>query len=104
MNNLSVLFVDLKPCRCKIRSITFGVTTTFTDQAKKELEQVKKQFDMLFQPHRNLLNRQKDIELQIETLAGNEVKNLSGQVENQFNKLSFSKCLQQNRCQLYIHE
>lgn len=59
----------------------------FTDQAKKELEHVKSQFDLLFKPHRNLLNRQKDIELQIEALAGNEVKELNGQVQNQFNKL-----------------
>lgn len=59
----------------------------FTDQAKKELDQVKLQIDMLTKPHRNLLNRQKDIEAQIEALEGDEVKQLSGQVQNQFNKL-----------------
>jgi exonuclease SbcC len=59
----------------------------FTDQAKKELDFVTNQFKLLLQPHRNLLNRQKDLELQIEALEGNEVKNLSGQVQNQFNKL-----------------
>ena len=59
----------------------------FTDQAKKELDHVKKQYELVYQPHRNLLKRQNDLELQIEALAGNEVKNLSGRVQNQFNKL-----------------
>ncbi len=59
----------------------------FTDQAKKELDFVNEQFKSLLQPHRNLLNRQMDLELQIEALAGNEVKNLNGQVQNHFNKL-----------------
>ena len=59
----------------------------FTDQAKKELDHIKKQFELIYQPHRQLLKRQNDLELQIEALAGNEVKNLGGRVQEQFNKL-----------------
>ena len=59
----------------------------FTDQAKKELDHVKNQLELISNPYKNLLNRQKDLELQIEALTGNEVKNLSGQVQNLFKKL-----------------
>jgi DNA repair protein SbcC/Rad50 len=59
----------------------------FIDQASKELEQTKKQYDLVLKDYRVLLNRQKDIEIKIETLAGNEVKALSGSVKSQFNKI-----------------
>ena len=59
----------------------------FVDQASKELEQTKKQYELIYKDYRTLLNRQKDIEIQIENLAGNEVKELSGSVKGQFNKI-----------------
>ncbi len=59
----------------------------FVDQANKELVQTKKQYDLVHQDFKILMNRQKDIEIQIENLAGNELNDLSGAVKTQFTKI-----------------
>ncbi|MDX1943485.1 MAG: AAA family ATPase [Saprospiraceae bacterium] len=59
----------------------------FVDQAKEELEVAQKQHEQIFKYHQKLLHRQSDIAQQIEQLAGNEVKELSGQVARQFQKI-----------------
>ncbi|MCB9265334.1 MAG: AAA family ATPase, partial [Lewinellaceae bacterium] len=59
----------------------------FVDEAKTELEAVQERYDGVYKTHRLLLGRQKEIEHQIEQLAGNEVKKLSGQVSRQFGKI-----------------
>ncbi|MCB0599183.1 MAG: AAA family ATPase, partial [Phaeodactylibacter sp.] len=59
----------------------------FVDEAKAELDAVQARHDAAQQAHRELLNRQKEMETQIEQLAGNEVKPLSGQLAQQFKKI-----------------
>lgn len=59
----------------------------YVDQALKELEQTKQQYELIYKDYRRLMNRQTDVQLQIETLAGNEVKQLSGAVALQFKKI-----------------
>ncbi len=59
----------------------------YVDQAAKELEQVKLQYDLVSKDFKALLNRQKSIEIQIENLSGNEVRALSGEVQKQVNKI-----------------
>ncbi|MBK7873443.1 MAG: AAA family ATPase [Saprospiraceae bacterium] len=59
----------------------------FVDQAKEELDIAQKQHEQIFKYHQKLLHRQSDIAQQIEQLAGNEVKELSGQVARQFQKI-----------------
>jgi len=59
----------------------------FADEAKAELAAVQARYDTAYSNHRKLLNRHKEIESQIEQLAGNDVKQLSGQVARQFKKI-----------------
>lgn len=59
----------------------------FVDRAKVEMEAVQARYDLVYNNHRMLLNRQKDLETQIEQLVGSEVKQLSGQVTRQFDKI-----------------
>lgn len=59
----------------------------FVDQAKEELDSTQKQHEQIFKFHQQLLRRQSELTQQIEQLAGNEVKELSGQVAEQFQKI-----------------
>ncbi|MFT5165550.1 MAG: exonuclease SbcC, partial [Saprospiraceae bacterium] len=59
----------------------------FIDQASKELDQTKKQYQLVYANFKALLNRQSDIQNQIENLAGNDINELSGSVKGQFNKI-----------------
>lgn len=59
----------------------------FVDQAKEELDITQKQHEQIFKYHQQLLRRQSELTRQIEQLAGNEVKELSGQVARQFQKI-----------------
>jgi exonuclease SbcC len=59
----------------------------YVDEAKSEFETAQQQYDIIYKHHKSLLNQQKDIENQIEQLSGSEVKQLSGQVAIQFEKI-----------------
>lgn len=59
----------------------------FVNEARAELEKVEARYESVQQSHRELLNRHKDIETRIEQLAGDDVKQLSGQVARQFERI-----------------
>ncbi|MCB0567676.1 MAG: hypothetical protein KDD01_25190 [Phaeodactylibacter sp.] len=61
--------------------------TPFVDEAKVELDAVQARYEIVYGNHRMLLSRQIDIDNQIDQLAGNDVKQLSGQVARQFEKI-----------------
>lgn len=59
----------------------------FIDKAKVELEQVRRRNESAYETHRLLLRRQNDVEIQMEQLSGSELKQLTGQLSRQFQKL-----------------
>lgn len=59
----------------------------FVDEARADLERAEARYESVQRSHRELLNRHKDIETRMEQLAGNDVKQLSGQVARQFKKI-----------------
>lgn len=59
----------------------------FVNIAKDEFEAAKKQQDALLKHHRSLMNQQERIAADIEHLAGTEGKEVSGQVNIQFEKI-----------------
>lgn len=59
----------------------------FVNEAKDELDTVQKQYEFVYKHHRSLLNQQKDVEGKMEQLAGNELKDLSGQVRSHFERI-----------------
>ncbi|MCO6478291.1 MAG: AAA family ATPase [Phaeodactylibacter sp.] len=59
----------------------------FVNEARAELDKVQGRYDAVQKNHRELLNRQKEVETRIEQLAGDEVKQLSGQVARQFQRI-----------------
>ncbi|MCB0557773.1 MAG: AAA family ATPase [Lewinellaceae bacterium] len=63
----------------------------FVDEAKVELDAVQARYEIVYGNHRMLLSRQQDVDNQIDQLAGNDVKQLSGQVARQFEKILASE-------------
>lgn len=59
----------------------------FVNQAKIELEAVQQQFEIQTREQRRLLRLMSNIEVEINRLEGNELKELSGQVEKQFQQI-----------------
>jgi exonuclease SbcC len=60
----------------------------FPDQAKLELDRAQGRFERVFNQHRELLNRQKRLELEIEQLAGSETSGVpKGKIERQREKI-----------------
>ncbi|MCB0556425.1 MAG: hypothetical protein KDD02_22960 [Phaeodactylibacter sp.] len=59
----------------------------FVDKAKEALDKAEKHYNRIYGHHRALLQQQNNLEMQIEQLAGNELKELSGQVGQQLNKI-----------------
>ena len=59
----------------------------FVNQARKEYENVKRQYEDLLQYHRQLLHKQERLSQEIEILAGTEGKTLGGQVQKQLTKI-----------------
>jgi DNA repair protein SbcC/Rad50 len=59
----------------------------FVDMAGKEYEAAREKYDLALAAHRELLGRQRDLEVRIEQLEGNEVKKLAGQVSGQLKKI-----------------
>jgi len=59
----------------------------FVNQAKAEFDLAQQQHDILLETHKKYLRRSSEITHQIEQLAGNEVKEISGQVARQFQKI-----------------
>lgn len=59
----------------------------FVDKAKAELDKAQRHHDEAYSRHRSLLKQQDSIELQIEQLAGSELRQLSGQAGRQLEKI-----------------
>ncbi len=59
----------------------------FVNEAKAEFDKVQARYDAVQKNHRELLNQHKEVETRIEQLAGDEVKQLSGQVARQFERI-----------------
>ncbi len=59
----------------------------FVNQAKEEFDVAQRQHNILLETHKKHLVRSSEITHQIEQLAGNEVKEVSGQVAQQFQKI-----------------
>ncbi len=81
---------DGEPCPlCFSKSHPFRHKTLkpYIDRAGKELEQTKKQYELIYKDYLVLINRQKDTQLQIENLAGNELNTISGSLKDQFQKI-----------------
>ncbi len=59
----------------------------YVDKAKLELDNAKAQQEILLREYSKLVNRQSDIAARIEQLTGNEMKNLSGHISAQFERI-----------------
>ncbi len=59
----------------------------YVNQAKEELEHAQRLHDTLLKNHKQEMLRQNEIVQEIERLAGNEVRELGGQIERQLNKI-----------------
>ena len=83
-------------CFSKVHPFREHEWKPFVHEAKTELDVARGQHELIYQHHRKLLQRQNNIKQDIESLAGNEVRELSGQIEAQFNKiLAFEDKFQQ---------
>jgi exonuclease SbcC len=59
----------------------------YVDAAQLDLQKAQKRYEEELAHHRQLLNQQKENELKIEQLQGNEVKAVSGQVAQRFSEI-----------------
>lgn len=59
----------------------------FVDEAQRDLKNVQRKHDKELAHHRQLLNEQHENDLKVKQLQGDEVKAISGQVEQQFEAL-----------------
>ena len=62
--------------------------TPYVNDAEVELSAAKKQFDVVEKQCRALLNRQQEIQSEVDQLNGNKNKKLSGQIEKQVDKIT----------------
>jgi exonuclease SbcC len=59
----------------------------FVDRAKIELDKAKDKYQKVYDAHKNCLSAQKDIENQIEQIIGNELKQITGRLERQYEQI-----------------
>lgn len=59
----------------------------FVDEARRELESVKQQRELIYYHHKKLINRHNDIAAKVEQLAGNQIKDTGGQIARQLEKI-----------------
>jgi exonuclease SbcC len=60
----------------------------FVDEAKMELDNVRKQRELIYNNHKKLINRHNDVAVKIENLIGNELQQAGGQLEEQVEKIT----------------
>lgn len=59
----------------------------YVDEARQEMELATQSFNLIYEHHKKLLRSQNDLESRIDQIRGNEVKQLSGQVEQMFEQI-----------------
>ncbi len=59
----------------------------YVNEAKEEFEATKERFEMVYKNHRQLLNRQSTLAEELEQLVGNELREASGQVQRQLDRI-----------------